>query len=125
MASNMIDKLLPVSYLHQFLFNEQGILKLILTDKNNYLTEEEIAEYLLVNPQVYDTIAQYSYGELMESNITIGKYIREVFGLYHPNNPNVVYNDNVSEEYSPENVSFAVLKFIWIYATGQMTKEQE
>ena len=127
MASKVrgLEVLLPTSHRHNFYFDERGVLKLILSDKHDYLTKEEIAEYLLAMPQIFDEVSTYGFPELVLSNATMGRYIREVFGMFHPNNKNVVYNENVIDPLSPENVSFAILKFVWIHATNQMTQEDK
>ena len=112
--NEFISKVLMTSDQFNFLFDCHGNLKLILTIDNDYLTELEIADYLSIRPDLYDMIIKLQYNEIVDINISkIGEYIRELFGLCHPNNPNVNYNDNVYDDNSPENVSCRILKKLW------------
>lgn len=116
-SKSILDKIMYVGSKHNFLFNELGVLRLIMSTSDDYLTEDEIVEYLTVLPQVYDAISEMDYPQLVNANISIGTYIREVFGMYHVNNPRILYNVPVNDENSPEMTSFRILKKIWFTTT--------
>jgi hypothetical protein len=98
---------------HNVYFDVFGNVALILDSKNDYLTMTEMYECMSVNPHVYDMIAECPHQKLIDLNVTIGNTIRNIFGLCHPNNRNVVYDSPYHHEKSPENVSFQVIKAIW------------
>jgi len=104
---------------YKFYFDEMGVLRLIMTNGDDYLDEEQIIEYLNVLPQVYDEVVNMNYAQLMMANMSIGTYIREIFGMFHPNNPKIRYNVPVDDACSPEATSFRILKKIWYPAQAK------
>lgn len=116
----MLNDVIYVGKTYKFYFDELGILRLILTEGNDYLNEDQIINYLTVLPQIYDEVVSMNYDQLILANTTIGTYMRDVFGMFHPNNPKIMYNAPVNDDSSPEATSFRILKKIWFSA--QATK---
>lgn len=97
----------------KFLFSKTGSCQLILNSDYGFMNENEMVEYLSVLPDIYDRIHGMEYDQLIDENMELGHFIRNIFGLYYPNNPYASFKEHFSSPNSPENVSFNVLKQLW------------
>lgn len=106
-------QLIEPNKLNSFFYNRNGELSLILNSRHDFMEEEEIVDYLLGLPQIYDKLSMATYESLMDENLKMGIFIRTIFGMYIPSNPHSMVNEDVGHYMSPENISYRILKKIW------------
>ncbi len=94
-------------------FQANGSIGLITTRYNEFLDETQMFNYLLVSPEVFDTLAETKRERLIDLNSTMGAHIRQSFGLYFPDNPHVDLISPISNPQSPEMLSYRLIMTLW------------
>jgi hypothetical protein len=98
---------------YRVLYDRTGKVQLILNREFGFLTENEMLEYALMMPLVYDHIKELEYDQLIDANVNVGGIMRNLFGLFSKNNPNTSHSDDPTDLNSPENVSYRLIKIMW------------